>query len=280
MLPVGYHSLSITQDSESVGQGGVDFSKFSQNFLVQNYALVLPTHLVTYDIGHETEEAATSMPHSMSVVNLRPAAIDDKHRESILAVCDQAAVSKAGDNLSFAVDQSYQALWSEVFSLSNSLSSMQGKLVSCADNIEAFREASTKRADSVREDLVSYLSHSLQVEQEINLRQFRAKRLLSDTKRLQDLYAWLRENSSRDELLVSWKQMGEMRDSTAAEIDDLMAEPPMHPQTMALTETNKRLVALRREASMKDRLIEKLSDCLRRKGALKEEDEELIAGFE
>merc|ERR1712166_222914 len=284
MLPVGYHSLSTMQAESSEGtlvDSQIDFTRFEQNFLVQNYALVLPTHLVTYDISQESDESSAPPPlnGSMSVVSLRPAALDDKHKEAILSVCDQEAVSRAGSNLSFAVDQSYQALWSEVFSLSNSLGSMKSKLTSCASNIEAFREASTQRADSVREDLVSYLAHSLQVEQAIHIRQFRAKRLMSDTKRLQDLYAWLRETSSRDGLLVSWSQLGEMRDATATEIDDLMAEPALHPQTMALTTTNKRLVALRREASLRDRLIEKLADCLRRKGALKEEDEELIAGF-
>ena len=66
---------------------------------------------------------------------------------------------------------------------------------------------------------------------------------------------WLRETSSRDGLLVSWSQLGEMRDATATEIDDLMAEPALHPQTMALTTTNKRLVALRREASLRDRWL-------------------------
>ena len=113
----------------------IDFTRFEQNFLVQNYALVLPTHLVTYDISQESDESSAPPPlnGSMSVVSLRPAALDDKHKEAILSVCDQVirtkyccqagcslrtvlqeAVSRAGSNLSFAVDQSYQALWSEV----------------------------------------------------------------------------------------------------------------------------------------------------------------------
>lgn len=279
-LPVGYHSLFMTHNSSNdlASDCAVDFSRFQHNFLVQNYALILPTHLAVYDICHEDTSGA-NLNAPMSVVSLRPAALDAQHRNSVLSVCDHAAVVRSGNNLGAAVDQSYQALWTEVFSLESSLGNMKEKLESCASNIQAFRETSMKRADFVREDLVSYLAHSLKVEQAIQLRQFKAKRLLSDTQRLQDLYVYLRDCTSRDETLLAWKQICQMRDATAAEIDDLMAEPPLHPYTMALTNTNKRLVALRREVSLRNGLIEKLAHCLRQRGALNPQDEELISGF-
>jgi len=46
---------------------------------------------------------------------------------------------------------------------------------------------------------------------------------------------------------------------------------------MALTEKNKRIVGLRREAMLRDELIARLADLLQQKGGLTPEDEELIA---
>ena len=253
-LPVGYHSLSISNQSspqDVTAESSVDFGRFGQNFILQNYALILPTHLVEYEIS--PQDQSTESGASMSVVSLRPAALNSMHKEALLRVCDQAAVARAGDNVQFAVDQSYQSLWSEVFALSNSLTNLRDKLDSCTTNIDTFREQADLRGDTIREGLVDYLSHSLKVEQAIALRQFKAKRLLSDTKRLHELYMWMRQNRTREQMLVSWKELCELRDNIAADIDQLMAEPAFHPHTMALTHTNKRLVALRREASLRDR---------------------------
>lgn len=46
------------------------------------------------------------------MVTLRPAALDQSQKENLLRVCDEASIARAGDNLSFAVDQSYQAHYS------------------------------------------------------------------------------------------------------------------------------------------------------------------------
>ena len=48
---------------------------------------------------------------------------------------------------------------------------------------------------------------------------------------------------------------------------------------MALTEKNKRILGLRREAMHQEAIIERLVDRLRERGALKPEDQELVAAL-
>ena len=108
----------------------------------------------------------------------------------------------------------FQALWSEVFALSNSLAGLREKLSSCETNIAMFRDRANMRGDRIREGLVGYLAHSLKVEEAIALRKFKCQTLLSDVKRLHELYLHLKQ--SRQEAILRVQRLGAVRGAKEA----------------------------------------------------------------
>lgn len=196
----------------------------------------------------------------------------------ILSVCDPLIVENE-ESLSAIVDQSYQAMWSEVNALGNGLAELSESFQSTSAVVDMFKEQSMQRAEKYKDDMVSYLTHSMQVNQDVHDCQFEVNRALSDIKRLQELCMYLQTSSSQEQFIALWNQMKAMRDNLVQEVSRLLSNPSVHENMMSLTEKNKRILGLRRKAIIRDELIQRLANSLKERGALKPEDEELITGF-
>jgi len=279
-LPVGYHSLCVIPDGDipedAASQLGISMARFKHNYIVPNTSLVLPSHVVEFTV-EETSNTDADMFDTMSLLQVRPEILDDTYKEQIMSVCDPNVLQQ--DNLALAVDQSYQALWSELEALSTGLCDLNDTLESSCGSVESFQEESLRKADEIRNNMVAYLDHSMQVTQYIKDSQFEMKRALSDSQRLQELHLHLHETMTKGQFVMCWSQLSTMRDTLQHEINIIAQQPSLHEQTMALTEQNKRIVGLRRKAMLRDGLIQRLAEHLQMRGALKPEDEALIVGF-
>ena len=212
----------------------------------------------------------------MSLLQVRPDALDASYREQILSVCEPDADP---EDLAAAVENSCQALWSDLTSLREGLQDLSETVKTSCANVDAFQKSSLKQSDNLRQGMVNYLSHSMQVNQYVKDSQFKLKRAQSDIKRLQELHLHMQESLTQEQYVVSYRPLSTLKDNVLHECNTIIQQPLFHTKTMALTEKNKRLVGLRRKAMLRDQLIERLADCLRTRELLLPEDEELIAGF-
>ena len=208
--------------------------------------------------------------------------LDESYREQALELCDPSLVQQAArseEGLQRCLAESYRQLWSELDSLSAGLRGLEDTLEASYENVERFKSDSLQQAEEIKESMVGYLAHSSHAQQALKEEQFELNRLISDTQRLQELHLHLSQSLTKEQLVVIWPQLERMRASLGMEVSKLVARAPLHDQTMALTAHNKRVVGLRRQAMLRDDVIERLAEGLRRRGLFTEGDEELIAGF-
>jgi len=279
-LPPGYQSLCfISEECEEACEVGFAVGRFKHNFIVPNTALVLPTHCVQFtveQVAPQSGQSSWETPSMMSMLQVRPEALDATYREQILSVCDPDSDL---DNLSVAVEQSHEAMRCDLASLAEGLKDLKATLESSNQNVKIFKENSLQQSDNLRNSMVDYLAHSMQVNQYIRDSQFKMKRAQSDLKRLQELHLHMQNTLSPEQYVVSYKPLSTMKDNMLHEINTIVQQPLFHTKTMALTQKNKRIVGLRRKAMLRDDVIKRLAGCLRSRDMLKPEDEELISGF-
>jgi len=261
----------------------LSLGSFKHNYIVPNASLVLPTHTVDFALEDTHRAQVDPAVDLMPLLSVKPESLDAQYREQALEVCDPALVQHVADmsqgGLQRCLGESYQQLWQELESLSSGLRGLEDTLEASYDNVEQFKQGSLMQAEQLKDAMVGYLSHSTLVQQALNDEQFELNRLVSDTQRLQELHLHLRKSLTREQLVVVWPQLEMMRATLGMEVSVIVARAPLHDHTMALTTHNKRVVGLRREAMLRDQVIERLAESLRQRGLFNEDDEELISGF-
>jgi len=275
-LPVGYHSFCIPPQDDSQRSsstfGSIPLGVFEHSFLVPNSSFVLMTHLVTFEV--KSEQALSKEP-SMSLFQSHPGVLGDQYKENILAVCDPAFQDQ--DDLTRAVDRSYEGMLRDVDTLADSQTDLQENLQAFQSRVEEFKQSTLDHCMQNKEETIAYQSHAMEVSQSTKDFRFEVNRTLSDIFRLQELYMNMRDSNSSVQLISNWTHLNTLSGNLKREAHQLCRSKAVHPHVMALTEKNKRIVGLRREAMLRDELIARLADLLQQKGGLTPEDEELIA---
>lgn len=275
-LPIGYHSFCIPpqEDSQRASStfGNIPLGVFEHSFLVPNSSFVLMTHLVTFEV--KTHQTLGKEP-SMSLFQSHPSVLGDQYKDNILGLCDPAF--KDQDDLTFAVDQSFEQMWTDINALGDTQADLQENLQVFQGHVDHFKESALDHCKQNKEATISYQSHAMEVNQSTKDFRFEVNRTLSDIMRLQELYLHMRDTSSAAHVVSSWTHLNTLSGNLKHEARQLSHSKAVHPHIMALTEKNKRVVGLRREAMLMDELIARLADLLQQKGALTPEDEELIA---
>jgi len=230
------------------------------------------THLVTYEV--KPEEEYSEAP-SMSLFQSHPSQLGDQFGKNILAVC--APEFQSSNDIQDAVDQSFEQMWRKIQGLGDSQEQLQRNLAGFQEAVEEFKQSAFDHCERHKEETIAFQSHSMEVNQATKDFKFEVNRALSDIYRLQELYLNLKDTQSSTQMISNWANIQLLQLSKKREARQLSGSKAVHPHVMGLTEKNKRIVGLRREAMFKDELISRLANLLQQKGALTPEDEELIA---
>ena len=275
-LPVGYHSFRIPPQDNAERSlstfGSIPLGVFEYAFLVPNSSFVLMTHLVTFEVKPEEEFAEAP---SMSLFQSHPSQLGDQFGKNILAVC--APEFQGATDIQDAVDQSFEQMWRKIQGLGDSQEQLQRNLMAFQECVEEFKQSAFEHCERHKEETIAYQAHAMEVTQATKDYKFEVNRCLSDIYRLQELYMNLKDTQSSMRMISNWANLQLLQVSRKREARQLANSKAVHPHVMGLTEKNKRIVGLRREAMFKDELISRLAKLLQQKGALTPEDEELIA---
>jgi len=283
-LPVGYHSLTIPprdDGSRSTSTfGDIPLGVFEHSFVVPNKNFVLMTHIVTFDVKNTP---STEAEPAMSLFANHPGMLTGQYSEDILAVCDQAYQGE--DDITHAVALSYEKMWADLNRMADKQGELQQNLEAFRESIEFYKEGALEHCQQVKADTVAYQGHTIEVHQMVKDFRFEVNRCLSDINRLMELYMHMKHTNSSIQLISKWRHLHNLCEKLKKEVARLCPKPdtpfderpPVHPHAMALTESNKRIIGLRRECLLRDELISRLANMLQAKGALTPEDEELIA---
>eukprot|EP00656_Telonema_subtile_P051440 TRINITY_DN6918_c0_g1_i1.p1 TRINITY_DN6918_c0_g1~~TRINITY_DN6918_c0_g1_i1.p1 ORF type:complete len:261 (+),score=68.26 TRINITY_DN6918_c0_g1_i1:168-950(+) len=242
-------------------------------YLVPHPHLVLMTHAVKFQVSEPEPEMIPPLASpAMSLLATHPEVLSAEDRESILAVCSpQGAPRKPTQDLSRAVDQSYQQMWDELFVLTRTQEALEDNLGDFREHLTTFQTESWDCVQKLQDDMVKYLSHSSQVLQVFRDRKFEINRALSDIARFQELFMYTKNTCSKEELVCTWRHLNVLWFGLSQEIEFLGSQPPIDESLLALTERNKKVISLKRENALQDQLIARLSERLDGRGILAEE---------
>merc|ERR1712205_212259 len=184
---------------------------------------------------------------AMSLLQSHPV-LGNQYKDDILAVCDPAFQNS--DDVAAAVDESFQQMWSDLNVLADNQGDLQENVKSFQESVEVFKEGALEHCKQFKVDTIGYQGHALQVSQAMKDFRFEVNRALSDINRLQELHMYMKDTNSSIQLISKWKDFHNLRETLWQEAQQQLRTKPVHPYAMALTEKNKRIVGLRREAML------------------------------
>eukprot|EP00658_Telonema_sp_P-2_P013866 TRINITY_DN15257_c0_g1_i2.p1 TRINITY_DN15257_c0_g1~~TRINITY_DN15257_c0_g1_i2.p1 ORF type:complete len:529 (-),score=112.94 TRINITY_DN15257_c0_g1_i2:213-1799(-) len=197
-----------------------------------------------------------------------------------VAVCMDCKLSgrhQGKEHVFLSVEDSYQAMLSEVAELATTIPPVVSRLEEYEHTLENFMLDSMCQVDNFKQDLISYVSHHQQVGQALQLRRFDVDRIVSDFDRLLEFHYYEQQMCPKVQFVAQWEHMQAMCESIKQRISHLEQRPGFNRFTMALTQKNQAIVGARRQVLFRENVIERLADRLQERGCLTPEDEELIA---